>query len=79
MNATQISKEAQPLCATRAMKVRKDLHRMVPKTVPRSSLHALEKLPSNLLAGFHTASDWSKVTEDAQLKSWLANNPIPFS
>src|SRR5437667_6791855 len=65
------------LCATRAVKVLKYLHRMVPKTVPRSSLHALENLPSSLLAALHTASDWDKVTEDAQLKSWLANNPIP--
>jgi hypothetical protein len=77
MNATQISKEAQPLCATRAVKVLKFLHRMVPKAVPRSSLHALEKLPSSVLAGLHSTSDWDKVTEDAQLKNWLANNPIP--
>jgi hypothetical protein len=66
-----------PLCATRAVKVLKYLHRTIPKTVPRSSLHALEELPSSLLAGLHTASDWDRVTEDAQLKSWLANNPIP--
>ncbi len=66
-----------PSCATRAVKVLKYLHRMVPSSVPRSSLHALEKLPSSLLAGLNTASDWDKVTEDAQLKSWLANNPIP--
>jgi hypothetical protein len=65
------------LCATRAVKVLKYLHRMAPKTVPRSSLHALEKLPSSVLAGLHTAPDWDKVTEDAQLKSWLAENPIP--
>jgi hypothetical protein len=60
-----------------SVKVLKYLHRMVPRTVPRSSLHALEKLPSSLLAGLHTASDCDKVTEDAQLKSWLANNQIP--
>jgi len=68
----------QPLCATRAVKVLKYLHRTVPKTVPRSSLQALEKLPLSLLAGLHTTSDWDTVTEDAQLKNWLANNPIPF-
>jgi hypothetical protein len=50
---------------------------MVPEAVPRSSLHALEKVPSSLLAGLHATSDWDKVTEDAQLKHWLANNPIP--
>jgi Repeat of unknown function (DUF346) len=66
-----------PLCATRAVKVLKYLHRTVPQTISRSSLHALEKLPSGLLAGLHTVSDWDKVTEDAQLKSWLANNAIP--
>ena len=50
---------------------------MVPQTVPRSSLLALEKLPSSVLAALHTNSDWDKVTNDAQLKSWLANNPMP--
>jgi hypothetical protein len=65
------------LCATRAVKVLKYLHRMAPKTIPRSSLDALENLPSSLLAGLHTTSDWEKITEDAQLKSWLANNPLP--
>jgi hypothetical protein len=59
------------------VKVLKYLHRMAPKTVPRSSLDALEKLPPGLLAGLGTAADWGKVTEDAQLKSWLADNPIP--
>ena len=67
----------QPFCATRAVKVLKYLYRMVPQTVHRSSLHALEKLPSGVLAGLHTNSDWDKVTKDAQLKHWLANNPIP--
>jgi hypothetical protein len=67
----------QPMCTTRAMKVLKYLHRTVPKTIPRASLDALEKLPSSLLAGLHAASNWDTVTDDAQLKSWLANNPIP--
>ena len=65
------------LCATRAVKVLKYLHRTVPKTVPRSSLHALEELPPSVLAGLHTAADWDKVTDDALLKRWLADNPIP--
>jgi hypothetical protein len=68
----------RPLCATRAVKVLKYLHRTVPQSVPRSSLHALEKLPSSLLVGLHSVSDWDTVTEDVQLKNWLANNPIPF-
>jgi hypothetical protein len=59
------------------VKVLKYLHRTVPKTVPRSSLDALEKLPASLLAGLHTESDWNNVTEDPRLKSWLASNPIP--
>jgi hypothetical protein len=67
----------QPLCATRAVKVLKYLHRIVPQNVPRSSLDALEKLPSIALAGLHATSDWDKITNDAQLKNWLANNPIP--
>lgn len=66
-----------PMCATRVVKVMKYLYRTVPETVPRSSLHALGTLPSSLLAGLHTASDYAKVTDDAQLKSWLANNLLP--
>ncbi len=67
----------QTLCATRAVKVLKYLYSAVPESVPRSSLHALEKLPSSVLARLDTASDWGEVTEDAQLRNWLANNPIP--
>ena len=67
----------EPLCATRAVKVLKHLHHTVPQTVPRSSLHALEELPSSLLAGLHAVSDWDTVTRDVQFKNWLANNPIP--
>ena len=66
-----------PMCATRAVKVLKYLQRMAPKTLSRSSLQALEELPLSLLASLGTASDWDKVTQDADLKSWLANNPIP--
>src|SRR5262245_55745149 len=67
----------QALCATRAVKVMKYLRRMVPESVPHSSLDALEKLPPSVLADLHAASDWHRITEDAQLKSWLANNPLP--
>jgi hypothetical protein len=59
------------------MKVLKHLHRMVPKTIPRSALHALEQLPSSVLSGLHTNSDWARVTNDAKLKDWLNENPIP--
>src|SRR5437773_6107532 len=67
----------QPICATRAVKVLKYLHRRVPTTVRASSVHALERLPSSVLARLHTTSHWDNVTEDAQLKNWLAHNPIP--
>src|SRR5690348_16795000 len=67
----------QTKCATRAMKVLKYLDRMAPATVSRSSLQELEKLPSSVLARIHTTSDWGEVTEDAQLRNWLAKNPIP--
>jgi hypothetical protein len=64
-------------CATRAVKVLKHLQSTVPSTVSPSSLDALEELPSNLLTGLHASSNWDAVTDDAQLKDWLANNPIP--
>jgi hypothetical protein len=64
-------------CATRAVKILKYLLRTVPATVARSSLDALEELPSSVLAGLHTTSDWDEVTKDEQLKKWLAGNPVP--
>ena len=67
----------QSSCSTRAVKVLKYLHCMVPATIPRSSLHALEKLPANRLSDIHTMSDWSESPEIAPLKTWLANNPVP--
>jgi hypothetical protein len=67
------------LCGTRKVKVLKYLERTVPQSVPRSSLRALEKLPSNVLSRLHTVSDWDTVTQDAQLKNWLANNAIPLA
>jgi hypothetical protein len=67
----------ETLCATRSLKILKYLHRMVPKTIPRSSLDALEKLPSSVLFSLHTASDWAGVTKDEKLKNWLSINPIP--
>jgi hypothetical protein len=65
------------LCATRSMKVLKYLHRMIPTTIPRSSLHDLERLPSTVLSSLHTATDWHRVTKDETLINWLSNNPIP--
>jgi hypothetical protein len=67
----------ETLCATRSVKVLKYLNRMVPKSIPRSSLHALEKLPSGVLSSLHTTSDWDKVTKDEKLKRWLSLNSIP--
>jgi hypothetical protein len=64
------------LCATRRVKVLQYLHRMVPTTIPRSSLHALEELPSTVLSSLHT-SDWDTVTKDETLVNWLSKNPIP--
>lgn len=69
----------QPVCATRAVKVLKYLNRMAPQTISRSSLQALEKLPSSVLSRLDTISDWNKVTNDPELKDWLVNNPIPRS
>jgi hypothetical protein len=65
------------LCSTRSMKVLKYLHRTVPKTISRSSLHALEKLPPGMLSSLHTASDWDRMINDEKLKHWLIDNPIP--
>ena len=66
-----------PLSMTRTVKILKHLRRTVPKTVPRSSLHALEKLTADELARLRTASDWAKATDDVRLKSWLADNALP--
>ena len=67
----------ETLCMTRAVKVLKYLRDTLPKTIPRSSLHALEKLPSAALCSLHTASDWDSVTQDEKLKEWLRTNAIP--
>ncbi len=67
----------ETLCMTRAVKVLKYLRRTLPKTIPRSSLHALQKLPSTVLSSLHTASDWDTVTQDEKLKDWLRTNAIP--
>jgi hypothetical protein len=71
------SQQSSQLCSTRSMKVLKYLRRTVPKTISRSSLHALEKLPSTVLSSLHTASDWDRVSKDEKLKDWLSKNPIP--
>ena len=64
-------------CMTRAVKVLKYLRRTVPKTIPRSSLDALEKLHPTVLSSLHIASDWDHVTQDAKLKIWLRTHAIP--
>jgi hypothetical protein len=64
-------------CVTRAMKVLGYLHRTVPKSIPRSSLLALAKLPPSVLSTLHTGRDLHKVTKNAKLRNWLSHNPIP--
>ena len=66
----------ETLCMTRAVKVLKYLHRKVPETIPRSSLHALERLPPEVLSSLHIAKDLDRVTQDQKLKDWLRRNPI---
>jgi hypothetical protein len=65
------------LCSTRSIKVLKYLYRMVPNTISRSSLDALDNLPSRVLSSLHAVSDWDRVTKDEKLKNWLNMNPIP--
>jgi hypothetical protein len=65
------------MCDTRAVKVLKYLQSMAPATVSRSSLDALEELPSSVLASHHSTWNWDEVTEDTQLRNWLAKNPVP--
>ena len=67
------------LCETRAVKVLKHLQGEAPTTISRSSLSALEGLPSSVLASLHATSDWNSVTDDPELKSWLVDTPIPDS
>lgn len=68
-----------PSCSTRAVKVLKHLHETAPTTIARSSVEALEKLPSSTLANLHSAADWTGVTDDPKLRDWLANNPLPVA
>jgi hypothetical protein len=76
-NQTHSSAERLTFCSTRAVKVLNYLRRMAPDTIPRSSLDALETLPSSVLSALHEVSDWATVTKDEQLRNWLRNNPIP--
>jgi hypothetical protein len=64
-------------CSTRAVKILKYLQRTTPAPVPRASMEAFENVPSNLLTEAQATSNWDKVTDDAQLKSWLATNQVP--
>ena len=66
----------QPLCSTRAVKVLKHLRRTVPDSIPRSSIAALEKLPSEVLASLHSGSNLDAVIADQKLRDWLRKNPI---
>jgi hypothetical protein len=64
----------ETFCATRAVKIWKYLHRTVPNTISRSSLAALDTLPSSVFSSLHAVS---AVTNDEKLKKWLNVNPIP--
>lgn len=64
-------------CMTRAAKVPKYLQCAVPRDISRSTLHALEKLPPEVLSSIHLATDFDGVTQDAKLKDWLRKNAIP--
>jgi hypothetical protein len=70
-----ISNNMETLCSTRAVKVLKYFRRM-PDSISRSSVEALEKLPSNVLATAYAQSNLDALTDDEQLKLWLSQNPI---
>ena len=76
-NQTHSSAEPLMFCSTRAVKVLNYVRRMAPDTIARSSLDALEALPSSVLSALHEVSDWATVSKDEQLRDWLRNNPIP--
>jgi len=67
----------EPLCSTRAVKVRKYLDRTVPAAISRSSLDELLQLPETTLASLHAATNWARVTADPQLRDWLTEHPPP--
>jgi hypothetical protein len=65
------------MCGTRALKVLNYLGQAVPDNIPKSSVLALEKIPVGVLSALHAESDLHQVTEDPQLRNWLAANPVP--
>jgi hypothetical protein len=67
----------QPSCDTRAVKILKHLRGRIPATIDRASVDALERLPSSQLASLRTPADSNRVIADAQLRDWLASNPLP--
>ena len=56
----------------------KHLQGKAPTTISRSSISALERLPASALSNLHATADWNSVTDDPQLKRWLAHNPVPI-
>ena len=64
---------------TRARKVLKYLRQTIPGNIPQSSVLALKKLPPNVLSTLHAGSDLRQITEDPQLRNWLAANPVPLA
>jgi hypothetical protein len=39
---------------------------------------ALKKLPAKVLSTLHAGSDLRQITDDPQLRNWLASNPVPL-
>jgi negative regulator of replication initiation len=64
-------------CSTRAVKVLKYIQRNSPNSISRASLAELEKLPATVLSSAHTLSNWTELTNDEQLRSWLRSAPPP--
>ena len=67
------------MCGTRARKILKYLRQTIPGNIPQSSVLALKKLPPKVLSTLHAGSDLREITEDPQLRNWLAANPVPLA
>ncbi len=65
------------ICGTRAVKVLKYLNRTVPKSIPISSLRALEDLPLAVLSTLDTQPDLHTVTNNPKLRKWMNTHPLP--
>src|ERR1700737_3722911 len=75
---TVIHQQKDLVNGTRRLKVLKHLRLTIPPNIPRSSVLALEKLPAKVLSTLHAGSDLRQITDDPQLRNWLAANPVPL-